>query len=208
MLAISQRRRVVGASAFGRPGGRCCADLGVPFTAGMARSAVIGVLVLGLALASGCTSAQQWSHKWLMKQDFWDGGVVGDTSSAQREALREMAEDVSLSDRRRAAAWLRGALTLLPPAAMASDEGEADEWLERASALDLDEGGPGTVARTLLALLASLRSERSDHATAEKSAAECSERLQALDQEMGETRRELETLKAIDLAPMPGEPEP
>ena len=64
------------------------------------------------------------------------------------------------------------------------------------------------MARTLLGLLASLRSEVSSHAAAVKRTAECRERLEALDKAVGEARRELETLKAIDLAPLPGESQP
>jgi len=175
---------------------------------GARQATVIGTLVLALVVASGCTAGRQWSPKWLLGQDFGDEDAIGIPSPEQQEALREMGEDPALSDRRRAAAWLRGALGLLPPRVMVAEAGTADEWLERASALDRDEGGPGAVARTLLVLLASLRSERSDHAAAVERATECSARLQALDKEAGETRRELETLKAIDLAPMPGEPQP
>jgi len=189
-------------------GGRSCTDLRPVCTAGVARTTVIGALVLGLALASGCTSGRPWSPKWPLGSGWGDDGGLSDSASQEREALREMGEDASLSDRRRAAAWLRGALGLLPPTATVPEAGTADEWLERASALDQDDGGPGAVARTLLALLASLRSETSDHAAALERATKCGERLQTLDKEVDETRRELETLKAIDLAPMPGEPQP
>jgi len=185
-----------------------CADLGLVCASGMGRTTAIGTLVLVLTLASGCTAGRWWSSKWPLGQDLGEDGAMADTSPAQRDALREMGEDRSLSDRRRAAAWLRGALGLLPPTVMVPEAGMADEWLERASALDRDDGGPGAVARTLLVLLASLRSERSDHAAAVQRATECSERLQALDKEVEDARRELETLKAIDLAPMPGEPQP
>jgi hypothetical protein len=187
---------------------RSFADLGVLRRAGVARTTVVGALVLGLIVASGCTAGRRWSPKWLLGQDFGDEGAIGAPSPAQREALREMGEDPSLSDRRRAAAWLRGALGLLPPTVMVAEVGTVDGWLERASALDREEGGPGAVARTLLVLLASLRSERSDHAAAVERATECREHLQTLDNQVAEARRELETLKAIDLTPMPGEPQP
>jgi len=189
-------------------GGRSCTNLGLGCTGGVVRTTVIGALVLGLSVASGCTGGRSWSPQWLSGEGLVDEGIMAEPSPAQQKALREMGEDTSLSDRRRAAAWLRGALGLLPPTVMVPEAGPADEWLERASALDRDDGGPGAVARTLLALLASLRSEKSDHAAAVERATECSERLQALDKEADETRRELETLKAIDLAPMPGEPQP
>jgi len=206
MPVVSVNRRAFQSLAMVSCGGRSRTDLGLLCTAGVVRTTVIGALVL--VLASGCTGGRSWSPQWLSGEDLADEGTIAEPSLAQRKALREMGEDPSLSDRRRAAAWLRGALGLLPPTVMVPEAGTADEWLERASALDRDDGGPGAVARTLLVLLASLRSERSDRAAALERATKCSERLQALDKEVDETRRELETLKAIDLAPMPGEPQP
>jgi len=208
MPVVSANRRAFQSLAMVPGGGRSCTDLGPVCTDGVVRTTVIAALVLGLALASGCTSGRPWSPKWPLGSGLGDDGGLTDAASQEREALRKMGEDASLSDRRRAAAWLRGALGLLPPTATVPEAGTADEWLERASALDQEEGGPGAVARTLLVLLASLRSERSDRAAAVARATECRERLQALDKEVDETRRELETLKAIDLAPMPGEPQP
>jgi len=208
MPAVSPNRRALQTRILVRWGGRSCADLGLVCATGPVRAAVIGTLVLGLVLAVGCTAGRPWSPKWPLEWGLGDDGGLSDPASEEREELRKMGEDASLSDRRRAAAWLRGAVGLLPPTAMVAEAGAADEWLERASALDRDKGGPGAVARTLLELLASLRVERSDHAAAVARATECSERLETLDKEVGETRRELETLKAIDLAPMPGEPQP
>ena len=204
MPPVLPNNRSPSAVIAAQPEARSCGDLAGGRGVVGTHKVVIGTLTIGLLLGLGCTAGRPWLSKW----GAGDDGGLAEPSPAEREALRQIGEDSSLSNRRRAAAWLRGAVGLLPPTVETVEAGTAGEWLQRASTLDPEEGGPGAVARTLLALLASISSEKSNHAAAVKRTAECRERLEALDKAVGEARRELETLKAIDLAPLPGEPKP
>jgi hypothetical protein len=149
-----------------------------------------------------------WSPRWPFVSSTEGAPDTAEPLPEEQTALRRMAEDPAVADRQRAAAWLRGAVALLPPEHDVGDGSAAQEWLERASSLDPEEGGAGAVARTLLALLASLKADGSDQASAAGRVAECEAELERLRDEVEEVRHELETLKAIDLAPLPGDPEP
>jgi len=167
-----------------------------------------GVLVVAIACLSGCANVRSWSPRWPFVSGVEEEGGRSVPLPDEQEALRKMGEDPSVADRQRAAAWLRGAVALLPPAQSVGDGSAAQEWLERASTLDPEDGGAGAVARTLLALFASLKAEGADRRSVTGQVAQCEAELERLRTEVKEVRHELETLKAIDLAPLPGDPQP
>lgn len=167
-----------------------------------------GVLTVLIACSLGCAGVRTWSPHWPFVASAQGERETTEALPEGQEALRKIGEDPSVDDRQRAAAWLRGAVALLPPAQTVGDGSAAREWLERASLLDPEDGGAGAVARTLLALLASLKTEDSDQGSAAGQVAECQAEVKRLKSAVEEARQELETLKAIDLAPLPGDPQP
>jgi hypothetical protein len=192
--------------------GRSVPCAGVTAEAGASTRAVrqwlAGLIAVAIACMFGCAHDGSWSPRWPFIGAAEEHGSRAVSLPQGQEALRKMGEDPSLGDGQRAAAWLRGAVTLLPPAQSVGDGSAAQEWLERASSLDPGEGGAGAVARTLLALLASLKAQGSDQGSAGGRVTECEAELERLKSEVEEVRHELETLKAIDLAPLPGDPQP
>ncbi len=120
------------------------------------------------------------------------------------EEAKELRQDPGADRHLRAAAWLRGALSYLPPA-VETPSREARSWLTRASELEPQEGGAGEVARTLLALLASWESEHQAQQEATRATAKAEAGRARLLRKVRTLKHELERLKAIDLAPLPAE---
>jgi len=124
--------------------------------------------------------------------------------SSDPEEARRLREDPNADRHLRAAAWLHGALAYLPPA-VTTPSPEARTWLARASELEPQEGGAGTMARTLLALLASWESEHEARQTATRATAKAEATRTRLTDKIRTLEHEMERLKAIDLAPLPAE---
>jgi hypothetical protein len=109
------------------------------------------------------------------------------------------------ADARQASTWLAEGIALLPPAGPWERHEEAVQRLQWVSELDPGAGGAGATARTLLSLIELLKGERAALQRAEEEHLRDQASLGELRKKIKEIEKEMESLKAIDLAPLPGE---
>lgn len=164
------------------------------------RDLILNLLVAALMISFvGCPGWSRWQQPHVEAghehEPPFPAGLPADLASLEEQG----------GNHRRAAAWLQGGVEMLASGGDGEGEARAMEWFRRSSALDPGPGGAGEIARTLLDLIASIKREQAASKAAKDECAAFRSANERMKVEVEEMKQEIEGLKAIDLAPLPGE---